>query len=186
LKRGVPREAKEPIESRTIDNSRDTNFEVSKRPPEVEGSSECSSEGSDSDEERGTKIMTPPAGARAKQETNLEVIQRLLNAKGWDDYLPYLSPDLFVKVGAEEPLHGPEAYHQFMGRIYSKLRFINHDVRGMWEIGNVVIVEMDVNYEVIEDGRPATVPCVDIYRFEDGVIKEWRIYPDASKLGIQV
>lgn len=130
--------------------------------------------------------MTAQTGATTKEATNLEVIKRLMNAGGWDDYVPYLSKDLFVKIGAAEPMHGPEAYHQFMGRIYSKLKFIRHDIRGMWEFGNVVIAEMDVYYDVIEDGRRVTVPCVDIYRFENGQIKEWRIYPDASQLGIQI
>lgn len=132
--------------------------------------------------------MSTEAGARAREKhsKNFEVIQRLLEATTWEEYAPYLSPDLFVKVGAEEPLHGPEAYRQFMGRIYSKLKYINHDIRAMWEFGNAVIVEMDVNYTRISDGSPVSVPCVDIYRFENGLIKEWRVYPDPSKLGIQV
>jgi hypothetical protein len=130
--------------------------------------------------------MTPEAGTATKPATNKAVVEHLLNAKGWDDYLPYLSKDLFVKVGANDPMHSPDEYHQFMGQIYSKLRFISHNIRGLWEVDNVVIAEMDVNYEVNEDGRPVTVPCVDVYRFQDGKIKEWRIYPDTSKLGIRV
>jgi ketosteroid isomerase-like protein len=55
-------------------------------------------------------------------------------------------------------------------------------VRGIWELGNVVIVEMDANYRTIEGGRPVSVPCCDVYRFEGELIKEWRVYPDASQV----
>ncbi|MCW5977359.1 MAG: nuclear transport factor 2 family protein [Bryobacteraceae bacterium] len=110
----------------------------------------------------------------------------VLMAKKWDEFMPYFRKDLFYKVGAAEPLHGVEACRDLLAHIYTKLEFTSHDVRGIFEIGNVVIVEMDANYNVIGENRPVTVPCCDVYRFdENGLIKEWRVYPDASRVGVQ-
>jgi hypothetical protein len=105
----------------------------------------------------------------------------VLMAHRWDEFLPFFSKDLLYKVGAAPPLHGPQAARDWLAAVYTKIKFIGHDVRGIWEFGNVVIIEMDANYTAIDDGSFLQVPCCDIYRFdENGLIKEWRVYPDAS------
>ena len=115
----------------------------------------------------------------------VEAMIGALMAQNWPEFVPYFSKDLFYKVGAAEPLHGAEACSNFLAHVYTKLQPTSHDVRGMWEIDNVVLVEMDANYKVIETGEPVTVPCCDVYRFENGLIKEWRVYPDASNVKVQ-
>ena len=109
-----------------------------------------------------------------------------LMAQKWGEFLPYFSNDLVYKVGIAPPVHGPEACRDFLANIYKKLQPGNHVVHGTWEVGNVVIVEMDAHYNVIEDGRPVVVPCCDIYRFDsNGLIQKWNVYPDASDVRIQ-
>jgi limonene-1,2-epoxide hydrolase len=110
----------------------------------------------------------------------------VLMAKKWDEFMPYFRKDLFYKVGAAEPLHGVQACRDWLDNVYTKLEFTSHDVRGAWENDNIVIIEMDANYNVIGENRTVTVPCCDIYRFdENGLIKEWRVYPDASKVNLK-
>jgi limonene-1,2-epoxide hydrolase len=105
----------------------------------------------------------------------------VLMAHKWDEFQTFFSKDLFYKVGAAPPVHGPQAASDFLAGVYTKLNFTGHDIRGMWEIDNVVIIEMDANYTAIADGSFVQVPCCDIYRFdENGLINEWRVYPDAS------
>lgn len=123
------------------------------------------------------------------QKTQLQKVGEMvevLMAKKWDKFMPYFHKDLFYKVGAAEPLHGITACRDLLAHIYTKLEFTSHDVRAMWDIGNVVIIEMDANYNVIGENRTVTVPCCDIYRFDaDGLINEWRVYPDASRINVQ-
>lgn len=109
-----------------------------------------------------------------------------LMKQDWPAFKPYFAKDVYYKVGVAQPIEGPDAIANFLSHVYSKLQPTSHDIRGIWEFGNVVIVEMDANYKVIEDGRPVTVPCCDVYRFDDnGLIKQWRVYPDASDVKIQ-
>lgn len=130
--------------------------------------------------------MSGPAEAFAESlMEKVEKMVRVLLAKKWDEFPAFFSKDLYYKVGAAEPLHGPEAARDFLAGIYTKLEFTGHDVRGFWQFADVVIIEMDANYKVIEDGRSVKVPCCDVYRFEGGLIKEWRVYPDTSQIGVR-
>jgi ketosteroid isomerase-like protein len=129
--------------------------------------------------------MAQSAAATPALLEKVEKMITALMAKKWDEFLPFFSKDLFYKVGAADPIHGPEACRDLLAHIYTKLQPTDHVVRGMWEFGNVVIVEMDAHYDVIAERRPVVVPCCDVYRFENGLIKEWRVYPDASKVNVQ-
>lgn len=113
----------------------------------------------------------------------VEEMIKALMAKDWEAFIPYFSPDLFYKIGAADPMRGPEACRDVLARIYTTLDPTTHDVRGMWEVDGVVIVEMDANYVDLRDGRQVKIPCCDVYRFDGDLIKEWRVYPDASRAG---
>jgi ketosteroid isomerase-like protein len=123
-----------------------------------------------------------PSGALLNR---VESMIGVLMQQKWEEFKPYFHEKLLYKVGAAEPVHGPQACADFLARVYTKLQPADHEVRGMWEIGNVVIVEMDAKYKVIEDGRPVTVPCCDVYRFDGNLIREWRVYPDASNVQLR-
>ena len=112
---------------------------------------------------------------------------KVLMAHKWDEFLTFFSKDLFYKVGAAPPLQGPQAARDWLVNVYKKLNFVGHDVRGVWEFDNVVIIEMDANYTAIDDGSFLQVPCCDIYRFDEkGLIKEWRVYPDSSPVAAKL
>jgi ketosteroid isomerase-like protein len=119
----------------------------------------------------------------------IERVERMMAsvASGnWDEWRTYMHPDLFYKVGAAEPVHSAEAARQFMLRVADKLKVTSHDVRGTFQVGNIVVIEMDANYLTVQDGRPVTVPCCDVYRFDGDLIREWRVYPDASNVRMQI
>ena len=56
-----------------------------------------------------------------------------------------------------------------------------HDVRNVWELGDVVFIEMDVIYWR-KDGTSVVLPCSDILRFDGPKIQELRIFEDANPL----
>lgn len=57
------------------------------------------------------------------------------------------------------------------------VKSIKHDIKGMWEVGQLLIVEMEVTY-VRRDGKSFTLPACDTVRFEGDFVKEMRIYMD--------
>jgi limonene-1,2-epoxide hydrolase len=103
-----------------------------------------------------------------------------LTVEDWEAFYPFFTEDLFYKVGANKPLHGSKAAAGFLSNFYQIIKPTKHDIRGTWQIENTVIIEMDANYKRVSDGKKITVPCTDIYRFQEDLIKEWRVYPDMS------
>jgi SnoaL-like domain len=65
---------------------------------------------------------------------------------------------------------------------FSSVAALYHDVRNMWEVGDTLFLEMDVKYWR-KDGSSVTLPCADIFRFEDGKVLELRIFMDANPIG---
>jgi len=64
---------------------------------------------------------------------------------------------------------------------FSAVDALYHDIRNVWEDGDTVFVEMDVQYWR-HDGTSVTLPCSDIFRFNGNKIEELRIYMDANPL----
>lgn len=59
------------------------------------------------------------------------------------------------------------------------VKSIKHHIKGMWEIGDLLIVEMQVTY-VRKDDKSFTLPACDTVHFEGDLVKEMRIYMDIS------
>jgi hypothetical protein len=73
---------------------------------------------------------------------------------------------------------GPQAILNTLLDLFSKeLRTTNASLTGVWEPGNLLVLEMNVQATRLSDGRTIEYPCVETYRFEGQKISEWRIYP---------
>ncbi len=107
-----------------------------------------------------------------------------LHASNWEEFKTFFTDDVLYKIGANDPVIGPEAIAGLLQHIYKTLKLTTHNQRGFWEVGNTIILEMDANYVNKKDKTFVQVPCTDIYRFDGEKIYEWRVYPDASKTGV--
>ncbi|MBH8563071.1 DUF1857 family protein [Nostoc sp. CENA67] len=62
---------------------------------------------------------------------------------------------------------------------FSGISAVYHDIKMIWEVGDVVFVEMDVTYWR-KDGSVVTLPCSDIFRVEGDKFSELRIFMDVN------
>lgn len=135
-------------------------------------------------------IANPPNWAipTSQEDTNGNLIPKVekmveaLTIEDWESFHPYFTPDLMYKVGANPAVYGSRAAADFLSSFYKTVKPTQHTVRGAWQMGNTVIIEMDAHYKRLKDGKPVTVPCTDVYRFEGDLIKEWRVYPDVAEV----
>jgi alkylhydroperoxidase/carboxymuconolactone decarboxylase family protein YurZ/limonene-1,2-epoxide hydrolase/catechol 2,3-dioxygenase-like lactoylglutathione lyase family enzyme len=135
------------------------------------------------------QVQTQPSQPSISGDALLQRIGKMyeaLHAENWEEFKTFFTPDLLYKVGANEPVIGPDACVGFLQYIYKTLKLTTHNARGTWAVGNTVILEMDANYVNKVDKKFVQVPCTDIYRFEGDRIYEWRVYPDPSQLNIQI
>ena len=132
------------------------------------------------------ELQPQPASSGGSLTKRLEKMYEALHAENWDEFMTFFTPNLLYKIGANDPVIGPQACRDLLQNIYKTLKLTTHNTRGMWELGNTIILEMDANYVHKPDKRFVQVPCVDIYRFDGDKIYEWRVYPDASATNVRI
>jgi ketosteroid isomerase-like protein len=79
-------------------------------------------------------------------------------------------------VGARPPVRGLAAViaiNADQGRLTCRDR---HSFRAAWA------GEVESHFTRVADGRRLSFPCTDIYRFQDGKIRDQRVYADMSPL----
>jgi limonene-1,2-epoxide hydrolase len=101
----------------------------------------------------------------------------------WDYFKTFFVDDVYFKVGASQEKRGTQGIQDYLTWLYEIAEpNLPFEFRGTWELGDVVIIEMDAKYIRRSNGKPVSFPCTDILRFEGNKIREWRVYPDQSEL----
>ncbi|MBG1239701.1 nuclear transport factor 2 family protein [Nostoc sp. NZL] len=127
-----------------------------------------------------------PKWSIGQQEVNLsEQLQAVVQLsefvlkENWEQAKNFLTDDIFYKVGSSEPVYGKQAVVNFLSSLFTNTaKFINHEVRKIWQEPGIVVVEMDAKYITIQDKRHLTIACCDIYRLRGNQVSEWRVYAD--------
>ncbi|MDR9893515.1 nuclear transport factor 2 family protein [Aetokthonos hydrillicola Thurmond2011] len=103
--------------------------------------------------------------------------------RDWENLKTFFTEDVFYKVGASTEMRGVQDVIDYVSWLFSNVApRIPFYFRGIWEIEDTVIIEMDATFTRVSDGKPISFPCVDIMRFEGNKIREWRVYPDQTEL----
>ena len=96
-----------------------------------------------------------------------------------DTYVSYFTKDAVYKVGNFDPVIGPEGIRQFATPVLQTFSKVTHDIKNMWEVGDTVIIELEVTY-TRKDGKVTKLPCMDIIRFEGDKTKSLQAFLDVS------
>ncbi len=72
-----------------------------------------------------------------------------------------------------------QSIKQSAENFFSQINAVYHEIKMMWEIGNLVFVEMDVTYWR-KDNSEISLPCTDIFRVEGDKFSELRIFMDVK------
>ena len=94
---------------------------------------------------------------------------------------PFLRNDAAFKFGNADPVNGKAAIHDAVAAFFSSIKAINHKIIDTWVHTDAVICHGNVTY-TRHDSSQLTVPFVNIFKTNDGFIKEYLIYVDTSKL----
>jgi ketosteroid isomerase-like protein len=109
-----------------------------------------------------------------------EIVRRFLTqTRSVDEFASYFTEDAFYRVGNTEPLIGRDRIRESSVRFRQAVKSIVHDVKQIWEMGNTVIVEIDVTY-TRNDGKIIKLPCLDVVELEGDKFKAIHIYMDIS------
>jgi ketosteroid isomerase-like protein len=92
----------------------------------------------------------------------------------------HLAEDVAYTVGARPAVHGIDAVMAAIAEQGRRVRWDGHRLRGVWTGDGTLVVEVESHFTRVADGRAIPLPCTDIYRFEGGRIRDWRVFADMS------
>lgn len=98
-----------------------------------------------------------------------------------DRFAAHLAEDVRFRFGNAEPVHGRDAVRDVWAGFCETVDGVCHDPVEQWAVGAATIAESDVTY-TRKDGVTVTVPVVTIYRSEDGLIQDYRVFIDLGPL----
>jgi ketosteroid isomerase-like protein len=104
-----------------------------------------------------------------------------IDAKDVEGLLAHLAPDATQRFGNQEPLHGHQEIGAANAAFFSTIESLSHEVTGLWESDDTVIVRIDATY-VRLDGRSVTLPAVSIIRESDGLIVDYQVFVDMAPI----
>jgi SnoaL-like domain len=112
--------------------------------------------------------------------TKLQAVQEMESAAfsgNWDKFKSYLAEDVYYRVGNTAEMRGPQAVVHYLTKLLSTGLAINDlQTKSAWETDNAVILEAEMAGLRLRDRQEVTYPCLDIYRFSNDKISDWRVY----------
>jgi hypothetical protein len=96
-----------------------------------------------------------------------------------DGFIDFFTDTPVYQFGNYEPCLTKADIKKSTDAFFSQVSALYHEIKMLWEIGDVVFVEMDVIYWR-KDGSVVTLPCFDIFRVEGDKFSELRIFMDAN------
>jgi ketosteroid isomerase-like protein len=111
----------------------------------------------------------------------IEAVQAMESAAfagNWDLFKSFLTDDVCYRVANTAEVTGPEAVVDFLLKSMSTdLAIQELQIRAAWETEDTVIFELNMKGLRLRDNKDVAYPCVDIYRFANGKIRDWRVFP---------
>jgi ketosteroid isomerase-like protein len=98
-----------------------------------------------------------------------------------DAFVTHLTPDVVFRFGNADPVSGRQAVREAVAGFFSTIDGLTHHIRNVWEFGDTIIVQADVEY-LRKDGKTVTVPNADILVYDGELVRDWRIYIDLGPL----
>lgn len=110
-------------------------------------------------------------------------IEKAVHDGNWEYFNSCFTDDVLFKVGASQERRGTRAIKDYLSWLFSILAPNSPlNFRDCWEQGDVVIRQVDAEFTRRSDGKFITFPSIDIFRFQEDKIREWRVYTDQTEL----
>jgi len=114
--------------------------------------------------------------------TNADLVKRLFSrgeAFDSEEFITFFTDTPVYQFGNFEVCLDKESIKKSADNFFSKISAVYHEIKMMWELGDLVFVEMDVLYWR-KDGSMVSLPCTDIFRVEGDKFSELRIFMDMN------
>jgi ketosteroid isomerase-like protein len=102
-----------------------------------------------------------------------------IDAMDADRFVARLTPDVRFRFANTDPALGRAAVKEGVEGFWAMIDGLTHHVIKSYEVGDTVIVQIDVEYRR-KDGKSVTVPNCDVLTFDGDLVRDWQIYIDLA------
>jgi len=125
----------------------------------------------------------PVATAARPREAFIREMFGVVDRQDSTTFLTYLTPDAVFSFGNMPPARGGPAIAAAFDGFCQSIKSLQHAYVRFFDQDDVWIVEQIVHY-VDQWDRRHSLPCVNILRFADDKVADYRIFMDVSPLFI--
>ncbi|MBG1239700.1 Nif11-like leader peptide family RiPP precursor [Nostoc sp. NZL] len=114
--------------------------------------------------------------------TNVDLVKRLFSrgeAFDSEGFITFFTENPIYQFGNFEVCLDKESIKKSADNFFNQISAVYHEIKVIWELGDLVFVEMDVLYWR-KDGSLISLPCTDIFRVEGDKFSELRIFMDVN------
>jgi ketosteroid isomerase-like protein len=116
-------------------------------------------------------------------DTPRDVVRTLIRAVDDADYnaiAALTANDVHFRFGNAAPTDTQSELLAAAQSFRDAIADLRHTILDLWEVGDgMVVALMDVYYRRL-DGRELTLPCCNVFRVQNGLVDDYRIYMDVN------
>ena len=102
-----------------------------------------------------------------------------VDSMNMEKYLSYHTDDIKFRLGSNPTTEGKAAVEQGLNQLWGALDSLRHTMTGVWQEGNVTIVEAEILY-TRKDGKAVVLPAATVLRREGDLVSDIRINMDIN------
>ncbi len=113
-------------------------------------------------------------------EALIRRVFEVTDAKDVEANVALVTDDVRLRFGNADVVEGKDAFREACVAFGASLTSVRHEISSLWVVDDsTVITEMTVHYERLDGGR-LSLPCANIFRLRDGLVRDYRILMDIS------
>ena len=128
------------------------------------------------------EILTTSSNSEKFPGVRAAIVKQMLAASdemNVEQSLKFCTDDVAYKFGNLPVVVGKQGIRESSRSFLQNFKSLKHDVQNIWEIGEAVVVEMEINY-IRHDDKRFNLPCCNIFLMKGDLVREMRIYMDVS------
>lgn len=119
--------------------------------------------------------------SQAPAEGQLDALFAAIDAQDTDGFLACLTKDAKFRFGSAPAVSGHDAIRGAVDGFFGTVAGLRHVVSKSVAAGPTIFCEGEVTY-TRHNGSRITLPFVDVFEIEEGLISDYKIYVDIAPL----
>jgi len=115
------------------------------------------------------------------EDVNFEKLFASIDAMDTESFLSFIREDATFRFGSSPAVTGHAEIRAAVESFFSSFAALKHDLQRLIADGDTVVCEGEVTYSR-HDGSTITLPFVNVFEVDDGLISLYRVYIDTGPL----